>query len=241
MADEFRPYGVVHLVVVVAALAILVALVRRARRVKGSPEERPFRLRLGMAILAGNLAMQTYRLLPAHWNPDVSLPLHLCDFAWMAAAWSILSRRDGPGWLVYYWGLGLSWQAFLTPTVDDGFAHPEFWAFWFLHGGIVAVALVNAFAFGPRPSWRGFVFTVATTLVLFLAVLGVNLALDTPYFFNSPDDGHVEGTPIALLGAWPLRLVWLGLIVIGLFALMTWPWLRGGRGAGEGSVPPPTA
>jgi hypothetical integral membrane protein (TIGR02206 family) len=225
MLEEFRPYGVMHLMVVLIALAIGTALLRAVRRHERAGDEEAVQLwcrRLGIAILGFNGIVQLYRLTPSVWNIDVSLPLHLCDFAWMAAGVALLTRARLPRALVFYWGLGLSWQAFLTPTVNDGLAHLTFWSFWILHGGIVITALAEVIVFDFRPTWRDWAATVVVTFLLFLGVLGLNLVWDTPYFFNSPDDGHVAGTPIALLGAWPLRLVWLALIVIGLFAGMTW-------------------
>ncbi|MEE9393341.1 MAG: TIGR02206 family membrane protein [Planctomycetota bacterium] len=218
----FEAFGLTHANAVVVALLAWAWVLWRSRGLQGEPEVR-FRRRLAIFVIATNLSIQIYRLLPSIWNVDASLPLHLCDFAWMAAIWALWTRQRLPQALVYFWGFGLSWQAFLTPTLDDGPAHPYFWAFWCLHWQIVATALLVVLRYQFRPDWRDFARTVGVTAFLFFGVLGLNLWLDTPYFFNAPGNS-VDGTPIALLGDWPLRLLWLAVIVIGLFALMTLPW-----------------
>lgn len=234
MPERFTPYGMLHLVVVLVAVAVgagLMVAAARARRAGRTSDLQRGQRALALFILGFNGMVQLYRWTPDRWNIDVSLPFHLCDFAWMAAGIALWTR--GRLWraLVFYWGLGLSWQAFATPTLDWGPASLAFWSFWILHWGIVVTALAEVIVFDFRPTFADWRRTVLVTLGLFFAVLAFNLAFDTPYFFNSPDDGHVAGTPIALLGAWPLRLLWLGLIVTGLFALMTWIGRRRGGDA----------
>lgn len=241
MLEGFRPYGLVHALVVLAAVLGWIVVVTRARRLRDGPRERRFCRAMGWFILATNAAYVGSLWLPHTWNVDVSLPLHLCDFAWMACVWAMMRRALLPRWLIYYWGFGLSWQAFLTPPLDEGPTQFRFWAFWLLHWEIVAVALMETIAFRLRPTWRAFAATCAVTFVLYVGVLGVNLLLGTPYFFNGPSDASVEGTPIALLGPWPQRVVWLGFLVMLLFFFMTLPWIYVRRRGDRRRSPSPTA
>ena len=62
-----------------------------------------------------------------------SLPLQVCDFAWIVVAWALLTRHRFALALTYYWGLTLSLQAMVQPTLDDAFPDPNFFAFWGKH------------------------------------------------------------------------------------------------------------
>src|SRR5205085_885108 len=65
---------------------------------------------------------QVYVLLPWMWNVSYSLPLQLCDLAWITAVYALWTRRRWAHALLYYWGLTLSSQAFITPEL----AAPDF-------------------------------------------------------------------------------------------------------------------
>jgi hypothetical integral membrane protein (TIGR02206 family) len=223
-----HPLEASHILAVLVSAAAWLWMIRSARRARGTPRERRWRRAMASFVLLTNLGWQGYKLTPAGWELHNSLPLHLCDFAWMAAAWSLLGRARLPAVLLYYWGLGLSSQAFITPTVALGPAHPQYWAFWILHWQIVGLPLAHLIAFGLRPTWRDCLAAMAVTGGLFAAVTALNLWLGTNYFFTGDRDAGTA-TILDALGPWPLRLVWLVLIVAALFALMTLPWIRPSR------------
>lgn len=164
-----------------------------------------------------------YKLNPERFNPDSAFPLHMCDFAWMAATVSLIRSEDRHALshqLVFFWGLGLSTQAFLQPTLNDGFKTIDFWLFWIPHWQIVAVGLLNFMAFGFRPTKQGFIRASLVTVALGTLVTVINVVFDTPYCFTgrgTPDNPTV----VAFLGPWPLRIPILFSIVIAWFALLT--------------------
>lgn len=218
---SFSPFGAMHAVVLLVCGISWWALVRLGRR-----QQDRTRLRRGLAVsvVAINVAWTLYKMTPEHWNLDTSLPLHLCDFAWMAAGislWLGPPRARTVHQLLYFWGLGLSPLAFLTPTLTDGPDHPYFWMFWLSHWQIVAAAVFNLGAEGIRPTWRGCGRSIVASLVLVGLVTLLNLWLDTPYCFTGSHDPE-NATPLDLFGPWPERLIGMVLTVSGLFALMTW-------------------
>ena len=48
---------------------------------------------------------QVYGLQPGNFSADSSLPVELCDLAWMTAIWALLTRRPLPTAMTYFWGL----------------------------------------------------------------------------------------------------------------------------------------
>ena len=65
--------------------------------------------------------------------------------------------------LTYFWGLTLSVQGILTPSLAEAFPDPRFLAFWAMHFLIVWAALYLTFGLGLGPGWREYRVTVAVT------------------------------------------------------------------------------
>ncbi len=220
---RFEPFGWHHLFVVLASLVAWGLLITWGRKEGSCLRRYEFRLAFSAAILATNVFWFFMRIMPDRWSLDSALPLHLCDFAWMACCWSLVvsdKRLSLAHQLVFYWGLGLSTQAFIQPTLHHGIATLDYWFFWLPHWQIVAVGLLNSISFGMGPTWKGFRRTVMYTVILVLCVTAVNIVLATPYCFTgrgSPENPTV----LDFLGPWPWRIFVLFAIVISWFAVLT--------------------
>jgi hypothetical integral membrane protein (TIGR02206 family) len=237
--DAFEPFSPLHAAVAVAAVLGWWALVVYVRAVRGTPRERRARRGFAIFVWAFNTAWMTRMALPPHFDWGHSLPLHLCDFAWLAAGWSLWSGGD-PQRLRHQvpvlWGLALSVLGFITPTLTSGPGGLHFWSFWVTHWQILAVALWNLVGLGTRPDLRGLRGTLLLTAVLFAAATAVNLLLDTSYFFSGRDLPS-RPTPLDALGPWPLRIVWMALLGVLALTLVALPFVLARRRRLEGRVP----
>jgi hypothetical integral membrane protein (TIGR02206 family) len=224
--DAFEPFTLLHVVVLLIALFGWWLLVVFARGVRGTPHERTARRAFALVVWLFNAAWMTRQALPEHFKWGHSLPLHLCDFAWMAAGWSLWSGGD-PQRLRHQvpvlWGLALSLIAFVTPTLTSGPGGLHFWAFWMTHWQILAVCLWNL-VLGTRPDLRGLRGTLLLTVLLFAFATVVNLALDTSYCFSG-DSLPSRPTPLDALGSWPLRVLWIALLGALALVLIALPFL----------------
>lgn len=231
--DAFPPFGLLHGTVVLASVIAWTLLVAAARRARGRTAERVLRRGLALFVWGFNAAWQLRLLLPDRFAWGHSLPLHLCDLAWMAAGWSLWSGGD-PQRLRHQvpvlWGLALSALGYLTPAVTAGPRGIQFWTFWITHWQILAVALLNLLVVGTRPTWRGLRRTLLVTLVACALATAVNLALDTSYFFTGRSTPS-NPTPLDLLGAWPLRILWIVLLGGLALVLAALPFLLASRPA----------
>jgi len=221
--EPFKPYGWLHILVSAVSLLAWYVVVRKARITRDTHNELFLRRCLAISILVLEGTWFAFRMTPDRWNIDSSLPFHLCDFAWMACVWSLISPSPTDRLLhkvVVFWTLGLAVLGYLTPTVDVPPDDLRFWEFWLLHWMVLATGLLNLAAFGTVISWKSCRQTILVTLAFFIPVTLFNTVFDTPYFFSgkgTPDNP----TPIDLLGDWPLRLVWMGLLVSAWFHLLT--------------------
>ena len=151
-----------------------------------------------------------------------SLPLQICDFAWVVVAWGLLTGRPLPTALSYYWGLTLSVQALVQPTLSQAFPNPNFFAFWGKHVLIIWGAVYLCLSLRHGPDWTAYRRAVAWTVVWLVVVLGLNAVLGSDY-------GYVNGKPsqktvLDVLGPWPWYVVAEMAIILTLWALITLPW-----------------
>ena len=211
------------------ALPLVFALAMR-RRV-GTAVERRARRAWVLAMVAVQAAVLWYAFQPERYDPFWSWPLQLCDFAAFVAIVGLWS-----GWrvfrtLTYFWGLGLSTQALLTPVEFAGPDKPEYWFFWIAHAQIVGSALYELVALGYRPAVGDLRVVVLATLAYAALVVPIDLAFDLNYGFVGPDSAYEPGTVLDAFPRYPWRVVVLLIVVVSWFAVLwaIWrPW-RGTR------------
>ncbi|MFF0518073.1 TIGR02206 family membrane protein [Actinomadura nitritigenes] len=231
-AGRFVAYGPSHwavLGVFAIGCAVLVVLGRgqRAPEPGEAPGEQAkgFGRAYALAILFVMVGTQVHTLLPAEWRIGGSLPLQLCDVAWLTAAGALwtLGRR----WyaLTYYWGLTLSVQGLLTPALNGGdYPDIDYLAFWGMHLMIVWAAVYLTWGLGMRPDWRSYRFAVAVTVAWAAGAFVFNEIAGTNYGYLNAKP--TTGSALDLLGPWPWYVLAEVVILLAGWALITWPWTR---------------
>jgi hypothetical integral membrane protein (TIGR02206 family) len=207
-------------VVLAVFVAGTVGLLWAGRRVVGTAAERAWRVALAVATLVLGTASTVSAMVP--WHLDDSLPLQICDLAWVVVAWVLLTAHPTASALTYYWGLTLGVQALVQPTLTSPFPTFEFLAFWGKHLLIVWGAVFWTLALRHGPDWHAYRVALGWTTLWLVAVLGLNGLWGTNY-------GYVNGKPseatvLDLLGPWPVYVVAEAAIVILGWALITLPW-----------------
>ena len=211
------PYGPTHLVPLVIFVMGLVAAVLLGRRHRGIDGPSRFSRGCALAIPAVTVPFQIVDLL-LNFDIDVTLPLHLCDLAWIAATWALWTHKPFPVALTFFWGLTLTIQGVVTPSLNEDLPHPRYFAFWALHLLIVWAAVYLVLGLRKAPRWRDFAATVATTLVWAASTYAFNVAADTNYGYllRKPRDSVLD-----LLGPWPWYVVQEIALVALAWALLT--------------------
>lgn len=225
MPAPFEAYGPSHLAVLALFAAAAAALVALGRRLRGTPRERTAR-RLFAAILVVLVApWQIWTLLPQNWHLATSLPLELCDLAWLAGIVALATRKPWAFGLLYYWGLTLSSQALFTPTLKEDFPSLAFLMFWTEHLLIVLAAIFMTWGLGLRPTWRDYRRTLLFTAGAMAAMFAFNGAAGTNYMYvNAKPDA---ASALDALGPWPVYILVGYGIAVTLWALITAVWRPG--------------
>ena len=215
----FEAYSTSHLVVLGVFVAGVVVLLAIGPVVRGRPAERTVAVALAVGNIAFGLAGTLTELVP--FDVQGSLPLQVCDFAWIVVAWALLTRHPLALALTYYWGLTLALQALVQPTLDEAFPDPNFFAFWGKHVLLVWGAVYATLTLRQGPDWRSYRWAVLATAIWVAVAMSVNGLLDTNYgYFNSKPDGTV----LDYLGPWPWYVLAEVVIVLVGWALITLPW-----------------
>ncbi len=228
-AHEFRPFTAFHWVTSGVCFAAIAVSSFAGARWRGTPAERRLRVSWIWAVLVVQvLSLIFFMRPPVDWT--IALPFHICDLAGWVAFVALLTGRRWARSLLYYWGIVLSTQAFLTPILrgpGSGYAHAYFWVFWGQHLTIVGSAVYDVVVGRFRPTWRDFVIATGLSTFWTACMFVLNRFIGANYLFVGPTRPE-NPTLIDKLGDYPLRVLWLGLIVTAGFAVFTvvWPSAR---------------
>lgn len=232
--NEFVLFGPAHVgaLIVVVALALLLPLV--ARRCVAVHRWSGLGRLLALALLFHELVRIIVRVGFYEEPLSESLPLHLCGAALLLTAVVLWSRHYRAFEVAYFWGIGGSLAAMLTPDLRQGFPAAAFIFFFSGHGLVLLGVAYATLVYALRPRLRSVGMTLAVTAAYAAVITVVNLALGTNYLYlcRRPEGQSV----LDYFGPWPWYLGGLGLLTVGACLLCYLPvaitaWLQAFRRA----------
>jgi hypothetical integral membrane protein (TIGR02206 family) len=181
VAPVFERFGLAHLVVILLTIALpfaMAAFVRKSRwprfeRIIG----RVIALMLGLNYLGYALYLRSIGAVT--WQNE--LPFQLCDWAMFAIIVALLTGRERWLEVSYFWGIGGTAQAILTPDLQFPFPDIRFLSFFIGHSGIVVGIVFLMVMRGYRPHFRSIWRTFAWSEVYFLVTIVVDLITGVNY------------------------------------------------------------
>src|SRR5881398_1359964 len=182
-SPRFHPYGVAHLLVIFLTIALPFSLAALVRWTKSSATERIIVGALSLTLLANYFVhLSLVRQFGAvSW--EQLLPLQLCDWAMVVIIIAMWTRR--PRWfeVAYFWGIGGTVQAVLTPNLIYGFPDFRFFSFFTSHCGIIIgiILLMSVHHLRPRPF--SIIRVFAWTEVYFIITLAADKISGVNYGF----------------------------------------------------------
>ncbi|EQA35585.1 TIGR02206 family protein [Leptospira inadai serovar Lyme str. 10] len=175
------------------------------------------------AVLVLNaLVYVLYRIGKGYWDLRYDLPMEFCDWAMIATTLALITRKRTVSELSYFWVLGGSIQAAITPNLQFNFPHAYFFLFFIGHSGLIIAALYLVFGLKlyPRKGSIGRVFLYSQ--IYFIVALLLDFRLDTNYGFLRYKPAN--GSFLDYLGEWPFYLLSLQILGIGVILLLYFPF-----------------
>src|SRR2546425_12278489 len=141
-----------HVLPVALLLVVAVVLCVAARRAAGRWIDAVAAI-IALTLVVAELSWQPYVVANKTWSAAASLPVQLCDVAGFVAAAALLWRQLVIVEVAYFWGLGGTLQAVLTPDLKGHFPGLSYPQFYVPDGVCLLSTLFLAFvpALHPRP------------------------------------------------------------------------------------------
>jgi hypothetical integral membrane protein (TIGR02206 family) len=223
VAPIFERFGLAHWLVIVLTIAlpfVMAAFVRKSRwprseRIIG----RLVAVLLGVNYLGYALYLRTTQNLT--WQNE--LPFQLCNWAMIAIIVALLTGRERWLEVSYFWGIGGTAQAILTPDLQYSFPDIRFLSFFIGHSGIVIGIVFLMVMRGYRPHFRSIWRTFAWSEVYFVVTIVVDLitGVNYGYLLHKPP---VASLLSFLSDNWPVYLLQMHLLALVFFCALYLPF-----------------
>jgi hypothetical integral membrane protein (TIGR02206 family) len=222
-ANAFHAFGLAHLAVIFLTVALPFILAFTVRRTKSQFLERSIRFAISGLLIVNYLAylIVARKFGVTHWYR--ALPLQLCD--WAMAVIIVALWTGNRRWLeiAYFWGIGGTLQAIITPNLRFGFPDVRFVSFFVAHSGIIIGIVFLMLIYGFRPGPKAILRTFLWTEVYFVVAFTVDLLTGENYGFllHKPEASSL----LSFLSDWrPLYLIQFHLLAFAFFTLLYSPF-----------------
>ena len=134
---EFHPYGLPHLTVISITIVLPFALAALVRRTKSKRMEKAIIAALSAVLIFNYVAYLIFIRSQGVTDWRQMLPMQMCD--WGMAVVIVAMWTGNQRWfeVAYFWGIGGTLQAVLTPNLRYGFPDWRFISFFTSHSGII--------------------------------------------------------------------------------------------------------
>ena len=191
-APEFHPYGLPHLSVIFLTLVLPFVLASLVRRTKSQRTEKLIIGALSAVLILNYVAYLIF--VRSHGVVDwrQMLPMQMCDWGMVVVIVAMWTGNERWFEVAYFWGIGGTLQAILTPNLRYGFPDWRFISFFTSHSVIIVgvIFLMLTRHYRPYPMsiarvwlWSEFYFVV-TLIVDELTGFNYGFLLHKPEAFS---------------------------------------------------------
>jgi hypothetical integral membrane protein (TIGR02206 family) len=222
MDTGFQNFSLQHLMALVVLILFTVLMVILGKRVEGK-----MKMWIGYSIASASFAFLIIdlgmRLMTHTFEVLSDLPLFLCDLVALILPFVILN--DNRKWLgiLYFWILGGTLQALITPELGQGYPTFEFFRYFIQHGALVSAIVYCVLVMRIKISWHDLWNAVIYLQVYLVSIHIVNMVLHSNYSYTMAKPG--SDTILNFLGDWPWYIFSGEVLMILLFILLLLPFL----------------
>jgi hypothetical integral membrane protein (TIGR02206 family) len=222
-----------HLLPLVLLIVVAVLLCIAARRAPGRWLGVVASV-MALVLVIAELSWQSYVLGNHTWSLGASLPVQLCDVGGFVAAAALIWRQLLLVEVAYFWGLGGTLQALLTPDLkDQHFPSFPYLQFYVTHDLVILAALflVIGLALQPRPGAVRRIFLLTVAFAALVGLIDFLTGGNYMYLRQVPANGSL----LNLMGPWPWYIAAGAALTLVVLAILNAPFRLsrlGGHDAG---------
>src|SRR6478752_4055461 len=192
-AHAFRPFGLAHLVVLALTICLPFILASFVRKARWPRTERIIAMLFAALLLLNYVGFEIYLAMTEGLALQKALPFQLCDWAMISIIVALLTGRERWLEVAYFWGIGGTLQAILTPDLKFAFPDIRFLTFFIAHSGIVVAIAFMMIVKKFRPHWISIVRTFAWSELYFVLAIAVDLLTgeNYGYLLRKPGSGSL--------------------------------------------------
>jgi hypothetical integral membrane protein (TIGR02206 family) len=238
---QFQPYGLPHLTVIFLTIVLPFALAAIVRRTRSRRLEDLVIGVLSAVLILNYIAYLVFIRSHGVVSWQQMLPMQMCDWGMVVAIVAMLTGNQRWFEVAYFWGIGGTLQAVLTPNLRFGFPDWRFISFFTSHCGIIVgvVFLMLTRRYRPYPMsivrvwlWSEFYFVVTLTTD---ELTGCNYG----FLLHKPEAFSIlsflsDSRPLYLLQMHGVALLFF-LVLYAPFAIFD--LVRGGQSSGGSGEP----
>lgn len=225
--QTFKTFGPTHLATLAAILFVALLYVLIARHPKWNRWVKPLSVSLAVVLLGNEIIFISGAIVKGFWHYSWGLPLQICDLAIFAVAYSLFRYTPWVWELAYFWGLGGTLQAVLTPDLKVAFPDYIYFKFFLTHGCIL-VGVVFLSAGLKRPITFHSVVRVWVVTNLYTAFVALfNWLFNTNYLYlcRKPSQPSI----LDYFGPWPWYILGLEVVLIASLLIYYLPYYLASR------------
>lgn len=158
---------------------------------------------------------------------EIGLPFYLCDVVSVIMAIALMKNTQRLAEIGYLWGVAGTVQGLITPTLTFSWDCPEYYAFFFQHGGVPAAAIALTFGAKIQPQAGAFRRAMFWSWGYMSSVYCCNMIFGANYGFlnGKPDIDSL----FDFMGPYPWYLITLQVVAFSLYFLLLLPFRKMGK------------
>ena len=215
---KFEVYGTSHIAALTLTALFVAFIVAAGRRLSGKGYDTALSLCIVMVILSGMGLKFGYNW----YSGKPSYPMQLCDWAALLTAYILVFPDNRVFEPAYFWGMGGTLQALITPDVKLDFPDIKFFTFFLLHCGVVAGVFYSIFVKRLAVSAGGVKRVFIISQLYLAAAIIVNYITGSNYGYLSKKPS--SASLLDFLGPWPFYIIGIEVIGLLVFVILDTPF-----------------
>lgn len=225
--SPFTAWSTDHIAPIIVIFMIGAACTGIAKLWMNEQQQRKFLLFLSIIPLLALLFFMGVQVVTGIFDYKEDLPIHVCRLLAFIAPWAYWKKNKLWTGIIYFWILVGTFNAVLTPDLQEGFPHWEHLCYFIMHIGLVVLPIYCIIVLGHRISYRDLWNAFIAANVMLLFSLALNWVMDANYMYTCAKPP--VATLLDLLGPWPVYLLSVQLIGLVLFHVVYLPFYFSNR------------